>query len=254
MERLIKKDLAVFFMIFLFISTFFSPVYSQNKNQNTADRNIKIFVEYKLIKDNLLKDDNINVNVKNNIVTLEGTVPTINDKREAGEEARNESGNFKVVNNISIASSDQPDSIIVEKVLHRIRRNAFYSVFNWVTAKDSSGIVTLAGWVHIPWYKKLYQKEAEKVVGVKEVVNKIQNTFGPGEAGIRAARLIYSDPTSMFNGWQYYSDPPIHIINVNGSIILAGKVPTESVEYWAVNLVSFRTNAINVINDLKVGS
>ncbi len=254
MGKLINKYSGVLIITLLCASTVFNPLYPQNKNQKTSDRNVKIFVEYKLIKDNLLKNDNINVIVKNNTVTLEGSVPTINDKKEAGEEAGNESGNFKVVNDISVASTDQPDSVVVKNVLYRIHRSAFYSVFNWVTAKDSSGVVTLIGWVHLPWYKGLYQREAEKVVGVKEVVNKIQNTFGPGRNGIRAARLIYSDPTSMFNGWQYFSDPPIHIIEINGSIILAGKVPTESVEYWAVNLVTFRTNAVNVINDLKVGS
>ena len=250
MKKILKYNAIMFFIIVLCAGALINPVYAQNKK--SSNKKVKVFVEYKLLKDNLMKNNNIQVEVKNNTITLTGTVPTLNERKKAAEEAQNVDESYKIVNDITIASSDRPDSIVVSKVLNRIRRSAFYSVFNWVSAKDSSGIITLVGWVHMPWYKTLYQHEAEKVIGVKKVINKIKNTFGPDEIGIRAARLIYGDPTSMFNGWQYFSDPPIHIIETNGNVILAGTVPTEGVEYWAVNLVTFRTDAINVINDLKV--
>jgi len=91
----------------------------------------------------------------------------------------------------------------------------------------------------------------EKVPGVKSIVNKIQSTFGPGELGYRAARLIYNDP--MFWGLQYSSDPPIHIIVNNGSIFLFGNVYSAVEKSWAENVIRFQTDAISVENDLKVG-
>ena len=85
-----------------------------------------------------------------------------------------------------------------------------------------------------------------------KVINKIQNTFGPGELGFRAARLIYNDP--MFWGMQYFSDPPIHIIVNNGKVFLFGSVYSESQKAWAGNIVTFHTDAFSVENDLKINN
>lgn len=254
MSMITKKDFLLLFVLLLSVAVLFDTTYAQSNNKSESNKKVKVFVEYKLLKDNLMKDNNITVKVNKDMITLTGIVPTLSDKEKAGEETQNVDESYKLVNNLKVASTEQPDSIVVSKVLKRIRNSAFYSVFNWVGARDSSGVVTLYGWVHMPWYRNIYQREAGKIPGVKRIVNKIKNTFGPDEIGIRAARLIYSDPTSMFNGWQYFSNPPIHIIETNGSIILIGTVPVESVEYWAVNLVTFRTDAVNVINDLKVQS
>ncbi|MEJ2506920.1 MAG: hypothetical protein P8Y81_11730, partial [Ignavibacteriaceae bacterium] len=70
--------------------------------------------------------------------------------------------------------------------------------------------------------KTQFQNEIGKIPGVESINNEIKNTFGPGEIGIRAARLIYNDP--MFWGMQYFANPPIHIIVNNGSVILEGDV------------------------------
>ncbi len=90
----------------------------------------------------------------------------------------------------------------------------------------------------------------KKFSGVKKIVNNIQNTFGPGETGYRAARLIYNDP--MFWGMQYFSNPPIHIIVNNGKIFLYGSVNSETQKAWAENIVTFYTDAFSVNNDLRV--
>ncbi len=252
MRKHIQKNIFLLGVFLLSAAVLVEPVSAHNKKHANSAKKTKIFVEYKLYKENLSNDDNILVDVKNDTITLQGTVPTIHDKNEAGEVTMDVADGYKVVNNLAIAVSQKPDSVVVIKVLKRIRRSAFYSVFNWVTANDTDGVITLTGWVHMPWYKTLYQREAEKVAGVRKVINKIQNTFGPGDLGIRAARLIYSDPTSILNGYQYFADPPIHIIVVNGSIILAGNVSSKAIVYWAIDQITYKTNAINVINDLKV--
>ena len=80
--------------------------------------------------------------------------------------------------------------------------------------------------------------------------NNLKNTFGPGEFGIRVARLIYNNP--MFYGLQYEKNPPIHIIVNNGNVILEGNVKTETQRSVAENLVRYRTDAFSVENNLKV--
>jgi len=225
------------------------PVYAQS-SQKPSNSNIKIFVEYRLAKDNLLKNDNIKVSVADNKIILDGTVPTIYAKNLAAEEAQKVEDNFAVVNNINVVSQNVTSEKIVKAVEKRIYDNVFYSIFDWVTVQDTNGIVTLNGWVHLPWYVKQFQSEAEKVVGVKEVVNNIKPTFGPGRIGRRAARLIYNDPE--FYGMEYLSNPPIHIIVNNGTVLLEGQVMSTAQGAWAINLVRFYTDAVNVRSNLYV--
>lgn len=219
-------------------------------NKHLSNSTLKIFVEYRLAKDHLLNDNNIAVDITGDKITLSGNEETIYEKNQAAQETRDVAENYQVINNIKVANPYVPDSVIVKNVQKRIFSNVFYSVFDWVTVNYKDGIVTLKGWVHLPWYKSQFQKEAEKVVGVKSVDNELQNTFGPGNIGIRAARLIYNDP--MFEGMEYDSDPPIHIIVNNGTVLLEGSVMSEAQSGWASNLVRYYTGAITIKDNLNV--
>lgn len=223
---------------------------AQSNESQTSKSNLKIFVQYNLAKNKLLTNDNIKVDVEGNQIILSGTVQTLYAKNKAASEASSVDEKYTVVNNLNIETPALPDNEVENEVNKKIHSNLFYGVYDWVTVSANNGIVTLKGWVHLPWLKSQFQTEAEKVVGVKSVDNKIENTFGPGEIGVRAARLIYNDP--MFEGMQYFSDPPIHIIVNNGSVILEGTVNSEVQSSWAANLVRFRTDAFSVQNDLKV--
>lgn len=245
----------VFMMCIIFgTAAFTEPVMAQNKNQKNLNHKTKIFVEYKLIKKGLLDNNNINVNVKNNVITLKGIVPTIKDRKEAECIAKDVNEKYTVKNNINIAPADVADSVVTANVLHNIYDSSFYNVFDYVTASDNNGVVTLNGWVTYPWYKRAYQKQAEKIVGVKRVVNKIENTFGPGELGYRIRRIIYDNPFSPFAGMQYFNDPPVHIIVNNGNVILAGSVDSPVLRSWAANTVLFNTNAISVKDYLQINN
>ena len=220
------------------------------QSANHQNKTVKIFVEYRLAKDGLINKDSIDVAVKDKTITLNGAVASLADKRNAEEDARDVNDTYNVINNLEVKRSDVPPAKLVSEVLKKIHDHVFYTIFDWVTASDSSGTIVLKGWAHEPWDKSIYQKEAEKVAGVTKIKNDIQNTFGPGMVGIRAARLIYTDP--MFQGYAYMSDPPIHIIVENGSVLLKGKVDSSGESGWAANMIRFKTNAISVVNDLKI--
>ena len=245
--KMIILNAIYFFLGFGLLS---SPIFAQSSTQKPSNSNIKIFVEYRLAKDKLLKNGNINVNVSNNKIVLDGTVPTIYDKNLAADEAQKVDDNFVIVNNINVVSSEIPSEKIVRAVKKRIYDNVWYGIFDWVTVQDTNGVVTLKGWVHLPWYVAQFQREAEKVAGVKKVVNEIKPTFGPGRIGIRAARLIYNDPE--FEGMEYLANPPIHIIVNNGTVLLEGQVMSTAQGAWAENLIRFYTDAVNVKSNLYV--
>ena len=245
-----KSIIKQFLVIFILITVPASLSFAQQSESQLSQGNLKITVQYKLVKADLLTDDNINVNISNNSIILTGTVPTLFDRNEAERIARSVDENYEVVNRISVGNKTVEDSILTREINSKIHSNIFYGVFDWLTVQSDNGMVTLGGWVHLPWLKHQFQSEVEKIPGVMSLVNKIQVTFGPGELGYRAARLIYNDP--MFWGQQYSPDPPIHIIVNNGSIYLMGDVSTSVDKSWAENILTFQTDAVSVENDLKV--
>lgn len=250
MKNNIKSVLMNYLIIILFLAIPSSLSFAQENGQQLTKSNLKITVQYKLVKEDLLKNDNINVDVNDNSIVLSGTVPTLYDKDKAEQVAQSADENYVVVNKLLVESKAVEDSTLTKEILHKIHSNIFYGVFDWLTVNSDNGVVTLGGWVHLPWLKNQFETEVEKVPGVRSVVNKVQNTFGPGELGYRAARLIYNDP--MFWGLQYSTNPPIHIIVNNGSVYLFGDVNTKVQKAWAENIIAFQTDAISVENDLKV--
>ena len=240
-------------MFFILAAGLMAPaVFAQNNNRNAEAKNVKIFVEYKIIKDKKLNNSNINVSVSNKSIVLTGNVPTLFERNLAGKDAAKESHGYSIKNDLKVAETNQPSKEVVKNVMNRIYKNGFYGIFDWVDATDTNGILTLSGWVHNPWLKDWYQKDAEKVAGVRQIKNDIQNTFGPGSIGYRAAWLIYSQPE--YEGSQFMVNPPIHIIVNGDSIILKGRVYTKGEGGWLQNLLEFRTGAFNVSNNLEVKS
>lgn len=238
----------IIILMLLFVSA--SVSYAQESGSQLSKSNLKITVQYKLVKANLLKDNNINVDINDTSIILSGNVPTLYDKDRAEQVVQSVDENYAVLNNLTVENKAVEDSTLTKEILHKIHSNIFYGVFDWLTVSADNGIITLGGWVHLPWLKHQFESEVEKVPGVMSVINKIQITFGPGELGYRAARLIYNDP--MFWGLQYSSDPPVHIIVNNGSIYLFGEVISSVNKSRAENILTFQTDAVSVENDLKV--
>lgn len=251
MKTTVESIIKHLFLLFLSVGLFASLSYTQDNGHVMSKNNLKIFIQYRLIQKKLLTNDNINVDVTDNQIILSGTVPTLYDKKEAEDEAQSVDENYVVVNNLKTKNLNIADSVLTKTVLDKIQSNLFYGIFDWLTVSSNKGAVTLKGWVHQPWLKNQFQTEVEKIPGVESVKNEIQNTFGPGYIGIRAARIIYNDP--VFWGMQYFANPPIHIIVNNGTVILEGTVSSETLSSWAENIVTYRTDAFSVENNLQIG-
>ena len=249
METKIQNKVNLVFFLLFFAGLLSQKAYAQNQEQN-SNSTTKIYVEYRLVKNHLLYNDNITVNVNNNKIILAGNVPTIYDRNKAAEEAGSVNKNYVVVNNLKFISHAIPDSVVTANIMKNIDDNVFYGIFNWVNVNYKNGVATLSGWVSAPWLKSQFQQETEKVEGVTEIKNEIKDTFGPGYLGRRAARVIYSDP--VFEGMEYMPDPPVHIIVNNNTILLEGRVPSIALSSRAEYLARFLTDAAEVDNHLQI--
>lgn len=250
MKTTTKSILKNILLLFISIVLTASLSFAQDNGQQLSKSNLKIFVEYRLAQSHLLINDNIKVEVDSNRIILSGTVPTIDDKNQAEVEAQSVDENYIIVNNLNIEKSNIADSTLSSIILEKIQVNLFYTIFDWLTVSTNNGVVTLDGWVHLPWLKTQFQTEVEKIPGVKRVQNDMKDTFEPGDFGIRVARLIYNNP--MFHGLQYSGNPPIHIIVNNGRVILEGYVTSQDQSDVAENLVKYRTDAFSVENNLQI--
>ncbi len=147
----------------------------------------------------------------------------------------------------------QNDSLtIARKVQKKINQDMFYTVFDWVTVKDSSNVLVLKGWVHVPWNKEIFEKEALKYSGPLRVKNEIKNALGDDNLRWTAERTLYTD--SEFENYIFYQNPPIHIIVIGDKIYLYGNVLSVSQKEWAGDLTRFGTDAVQIINYLNVNS
>ncbi len=236
------------FIVSFFMMLLISVPNLKAQKKPVSNKNIKAFIDYKLAKDNLL--DNVDVIVNQNTITLKGSVPTLDAKNTVMEDVHEVTDEMNIVDNLAVEPGKYSDAQITKNVLNKITKNMFYTVFDWVSVETNNGVVTLKGWINMPWNKSIFQKEAEKVSGVTKVINDLKRENGSDELRIRAARVIYNNPG--FEMYAYDQNPPIHIIVLNGSVILKGNVPSEADLGWAQTLVEFHTDAINVVNDLKV--
>jgi len=233
--------LLIFSMLVAFGTTSAFAVSPQN-DQSTNDM-LVTYIKYRLMKDNLLVNKNIQVSVSDGVIKLQGTVPTLAAKMKAEKDAHKVEESYTIINELSVTKSGMTDKEIADKVVQQIHNHVFYSIFDWVTVEVSNGVVTLNG-------DQQFVNEAQKVPGVLEVKNNIKHELGSDELRLRLARLIYNDP--RFEYYAYDQDPPIHIIVTGSQVILEGQVRTASDKSWAQSLLLFNADVGMIQNNLVV--
>ncbi len=209
-------------------------------------------IEHHLAQKGLLTNNNIQVSVTGKVVTLKGEVSTINARKRAEREVKNVEETYAVVNELKVKFSTVPDSMLAETVQDRINGYVFYSIFDWVTVEANNGSITLKGSGHLPWTAKQIQTIVEKIKNVQKIDNQIQFDQGPDNIRFEAARAIYNDP--MFENYAYMPYPPVHIVVKGPDITLEGNLDSESLRGWAGVLAEFNTDAMKVINNIKVSN
>lgn len=150
----------------------------------------------------------------------------------------------------SYIHGETDDQALAQKIDDAIQNFVFYGIYDFITAEVSDGSVLLKGWTHEKWIGDLLIKKLSGIEGVNHIDNRIQQAFGSEDLARRAARAIYSD--AMFEKYSFGSNPPIHIIVNNNTIILAGALTGEAERNRAAYLVDLKTNALAVNNLLNV--
>ena len=229
------------------------PGRAQQSHPRLSDAMIRTMLEHRLMDQMVLRNDNIQVLVRDGAVTLEGTVRNVAEKKRAEWSALGIDDVSGVRNDLFIETTDRSDQQIADDLAGEIRGFVFYDVFDWIEGEVRNGMVALKGWVREPWRKNDYQSLAERIVGVRGVDNLIEVL--PASAyddhlRISAARSIYGDP--RFVRYASRTLPPLHIVVDNGKVILEGVVGSQLERRLAESIVRLGVMAQEVENHLQV--
>jgi hyperosmotically inducible protein len=219
-----------------------------------SDTNLQAEVTNKALNKANLKD--VHATAQNGVVTLSGTVPLFALKQEADKRTHKIKGVQTVSNQIQVAGSTLPDSMLEAKLTKAIAYDRIgygTTPFNAISVQVQDGTATLSGDAYGPVDASSAIALAAYTPGVKNVVNEVRvDPLSPMDdrSRIQLFRSIYGSPTLS----KYSTDPakPIRISVQNGHVTLYGVVDN------AVDkeVAGIRANSVpgifKVTNDLKV--
>ena len=148
-------------------------------------------------------------------------------------------------------AQDRRDIRIADEVTRTVRQYPQFTIFDDVTGRVESGVVTLDGKVTMPYKKNEIERLVSRIDGVRELKSSIQTLpVSPQDDQLRSriAHAIYSNPSF----WTYaaMASPPIHIIVERGHVTLTGIVNSEVDRSLARSLAAGH-GEFSVRNDLR---
>src|SRR6202140_3534472 len=149
---------------------------TERLGERVADLEVKTVVDNALSNSSELKDRHIDVQVKNRIVTLGGTLETSAQKYNADQIAWQSSGVQGVVNNISVIDAQAAPETADEKLARRVEFELYST--RAVSLKNmqihvTNGTATLTGNASSRAERLLAEKISQSVEGIRKVVNNL---------------------------------------------------------------------------------
>ncbi len=218
-----------------------------------SDADLQKRVEDRLSKARLADRGNVQVSVKDGVVTLDGFALTVDARRDAEKAAGKESKRVEsrlVVRPEEAVSDGQVQARVADAILREPR----YGVFDSVGVAVQDGVVVLQGSVNQPWLKDSFDRRVARIDGVRDIKNEIRIAPASGyDDRLRAQlyRRIYGD--DMFVRYANWADPPIRIVVENGKVTLTGVVNSR-VEQVRLGMIARGTAAFKVTNAVEVES
>lgn len=136
-----------------------------------SDAGITTAIKSELAADDEVKAYQIDVDTKDKVVTLTGTVDNARAKTRAVEIARLQKGVFQVIDNVTVTAAGPPvinDAALTASVKAKFSADATMSGSK-IIVDTLDGVVTLSGEVRSETQKELAVRLARETMGVREV-------------------------------------------------------------------------------------
>lgn len=236
------------------LMVFLTPAASR-ADVGPSNAEITAGVQSRLYRAGIFKHGQVNVQVKNGIATLTGTVESYGQALRATRAARRQHGVIGVLDSIQVSTEDASSQQIIQKARHAVLMYPFYTVFDHITFSMEGNRLTVAGEVTQPFKKSDLGNILADIRGVTYVKNNIQVLrLSPFDDHIReeVAERIYGDP--MFSNYANQANPPIHIIVDNGNVTLYGAVGSKVERQKAEVDARFAATYFGLKNHLRIES
>jgi hyperosmotically inducible protein len=217
-----------------------------------SDADLQKRVEDRLARAGIEERGDVQVSVRDGVVTLEGFTLTVDARRDAERAAGKESR--QVESRLVVRPEPVPDAQLAKAVADAILREPRYGVFDSVGVGVEDGVVVLQGSVRQPWLKDSFDRRVAEVDGVREIRNEIRvapTSIYDDRLRRQLYRQIYGD--DMFVRYANWANPPIRIVVENGNVTLNGIV-NSPVEQVRLGMIARGTLAFKVTNDVEVES
>ena len=225
-----------------------APVGGQSRLARTIDdAEIARAVTAELSEETGVRSDDIQIACVDGVVTLEGVVDTLADKRTAVAVATTIRGVRAVVDHLSLPPSDLDVGQIAGQITGALRNNPVTDAWQIVVGFDE-GVVTLRGHVDSYVAKILGEKIVADIRGVQEIVNHLI----VDQAAVRSNDEIQQEIEQRIQGDIWLIDPNIRVTVDDGQVTLAGTVETEAGKQrlhnlaWVAGMTSVDDTAVRV--------
>jgi osmotically-inducible protein OsmY len=212
---------------------------------------IKRNVVDQLFWDSRVDASDIQVKVNNNLVELDGKVPTGRAKWAAEEDARLVSGVVSVVNFLKVedpkARALPTDEQICSSIEQLILWDSDFDESK-IDVEVASGLVTLEGVVDAFWKSIVLKAMAQAITGVWEVSDKLVVV----PTGDVVDEEIAKDVDAALERNAMVDRDDVSVKVVDGVVVLSGEVPNASAENAAFNSALYTFGIRSVQNELKV--
>ncbi len=218
-----------------------------------TDDAARVAIETKLDKANIINGGGPQVDVNEGVATLTGNVKSLWAKNKAIELAMDVEGVDVVEDELEIAFAES-DKEVGEDVAKVVRRYPHFTIYDDVNVGVDNGNVRLTGRVTMPFKSDAIESRVSRVMGVQSLTNEIETLpTNIGDARIRAnlAYRLYSD--TLFQGYAFRVNPPVHIIVERGNVALTGAVNSEVEKRKAEIIARSTFGVFKVENRLTVG-
>jgi osmotically-inducible protein OsmY len=242
MGPLLRAWLVVPYLLLFALSSFAQP---ENTKYEEAI--------WEKLKKEKLQEEVAQVTFADGVATLRGKPKNVYLRTKAIEAVLSVPGVESVESDLEVAEPESPDDFVSDLV-SRVLNYPHYTVFDDVTFQlEDGGVVTLGGYVTMPFKKDEIEERVAKVRGVQDLRSQIQ-VLSASQSDDRLREVLFERiyGNELFVGYANRAHPPIHIIVSSGNVILTGAVRSNVEKRQAESIVRSTFGVIQVTNRLAV--
>ena len=229
----------------------------EKPQKERSDSGMGVELKTKFFADSQLSGWDVNIDVKNGVITMTGTVPNEQHKRKADMLAKTIAGQRGINNELQVTDEQVEEEKRSDRAIGAETKAKLFAdseLSGWrINVDTQDGIVMMQGEVESEMLKRKATALAQTVAGVREVKNQItvkeksERTAHDGEHSEMSKKL-----EKKFSTEPKMRGSDIHVEEKEGIVVLFGTVRSDEQKQMAERMASDLEGVREVKNNLQV--